>query len=82
MIADLRNLNITLAAELSNTGMQMSDSAAFAEAKQLKTTIHDTTTMRADIQNLANVIQSQVRLTLWSILNLLHFDQVICIKYL
>ena len=41
MIADLRDLNITLAAELSKTGMQMSDSAAFAEAKQPKTTIHD-----------------------------------------
>ena len=82
MIAGLRELDITLAAELGKTGTQTSDSAAFAEAKQLKTTIHDTTKKRADNQNLANVIQSQVRLTLWSILNLLHFDQVICIKYL
>ena len=35
MIADLHDLNITLAAELSKTGMQTSDSAAFAEAKLL-----------------------------------------------
>ena len=64
MIADLLDLNIPLAAGLSKTGMQTSDSAAFAEAKKVKTTIHDTTEKRADIQSLANVIQSQVRLTM------------------
>ena len=63
MIADLRELDINLAAELGKTGTQTSDSAAFAEAKQLNTTIRDTTEKRADIQSLANVIQSQVRLT-------------------
>ena len=64
MIADFRELDITLAAELGKTGTQTSDCDAFDEATQRNTTIRDRTEKRADIQSPTNAIQSQVRLTL------------------
>ena len=61
MIADLRDLDVAMAAEIGKSGMDEADSVSFAEAAQLNSDISETMTKRNLIKDQAEVIRSQVR---------------------
>ena len=61
MIADLRDLDVAMAAEIGKSGMDEADSVSFAEAAQLNSDISETMTKRNLIKDEAEVIRSQVR---------------------